>query len=93
MQEKASSRRLNEWISGDTPDEDEIVYCFSGKPELICDGNGHAATFVTVGAVDEETIKRYIESQKWDEDGEGFKLSAAHWGRAEFRMQRHDCSP
>ncbi len=40
MQEKASSRRLNEWISGDTPDEDEIVYCFSGKPELICDGNG-----------------------------------------------------
>ena len=29
----------------------------------------------TVGAVDEETIKRYIESQKWDEDGEGFKIT------------------
>ena len=25
----------------------------------------------TVGAVDEETIKRYIEEQKWDDDGEG----------------------
>ena len=30
----------------------------------------------TVGAADEETIKRYIESQKWDEDGEGFKITA-----------------
>lgn len=28
----------------------------------------------TVGAVDEDTIKRYIESQKWDED-EGFKIT------------------
>ena len=25
----------------------------------------------TVGAVDEKTIKRYIEEQKWDDDGEG----------------------
>ena len=25
----------------------------------------------TVGAVDEDTIKRYIEEQKWDDDGEG----------------------
>lgn len=25
----------------------------------------------TVGAVDERTIKRYIEEQKWDDDGEG----------------------
>ena len=25
----------------------------------------------TVGAVDEETIKRSIEEQKWDDDGEG----------------------
>ena len=25
----------------------------------------------TVGAVDEKTIKRYIEEQKWDADGEG----------------------
>jgi len=30
----------------------------------------------TVGAVDEETIKKYIESQKWDEDEEGFKITA-----------------
>ena len=37
---KFRSQTLNEWISGDTLDEDEIVYCFSGKPELICDGNG-----------------------------------------------------
>ncbi len=28
-----------------------------------------------VGAVDEETIKRYIEGQKWD-DAEGFKITA-----------------
>ena len=30
----------------------------------------------TVGAVDEETIKRYIEGQKWDEDAEGLKITA-----------------
>ena len=30
----------------------------------------------TVGAVDEETIKQYIESQKWDEDDQGFKITA-----------------
>jgi len=30
----------------------------------------------TVGAVDEETIKRYIENQRWDEDDEGFKITA-----------------
>ena len=30
----------------------------------------------TVGAVDEETIKRYIEGQKWDEDAESFKITA-----------------
>ena len=29
----------------------------------------------TVGAVDEETIKHYIESQRWEDDGgEGFKV-------------------
>ena len=29
----------------------------------------------TVGAVDEETIKRYIEEQRWDDDGgDGFKV-------------------
>ena len=30
----------------------------------------------TVGAVDEETIKDYIENQKWDEDDQGFKITA-----------------
>ena len=30
----------------------------------------------TVGAVDETTIKRYIESQRWDEDEEGFRITA-----------------
>ena len=30
----------------------------------------------TVGAVDDATIKSYIESQKWDEDEEGFKITA-----------------
>ena len=30
----------------------------------------------SVGAVDEETIKRYIESQEWDEDDRGFKITA-----------------
>jgi hypothetical protein len=30
----------------------------------------------TVGAVDEETIKQYIESQQWDEEDQGFKITA-----------------
>ena len=30
----------------------------------------------SVGAVDEETIKKYIENQKWDEDDQGFKITA-----------------
>src|SRR3954447_14364150 len=30
----------------------------------------------TVGAVDEETIRSYIENQKWDEDDQGFKITA-----------------
>jgi len=29
-----------------------------------------------VGAVDEETIRRYIESQKWEDPGESFKITA-----------------
>jgi hypothetical protein len=29
-----------------------------------------------VGAVDENTIKQYIEKQRWDEDEEGFKITA-----------------
>jgi len=30
----------------------------------------------SVGAVDEQTIKQYIENQRWDEDDEGFKITA-----------------
>jgi hypothetical protein len=30
----------------------------------------------SVGAVDEETIKKYIKSQKWEEDDQGFKITA-----------------
>jgi putative transposase len=30
----------------------------------------------TVGAVDEDTIRRYIENQQWDDLGENFKISA-----------------
>lgn len=30
----------------------------------------------SVGAVDEDTIKKYIESQKWDDDDQGFKITA-----------------
>src|SRR5215471_4502488 len=30
----------------------------------------------TVGAVDEATIKAYIENQKWDEDDQAFKITA-----------------
>jgi putative transposase len=30
----------------------------------------------SVGAVDDETIKKYIESEKWDDDDHGFKITA-----------------
>jgi putative transposase len=30
----------------------------------------------TLGAVDEATIREYTESQKWDEDDQGFKIVA-----------------
>ena len=30
----------------------------------------------TVGAVNEQTVRECIESQKWDEDVEGFKITA-----------------
>ena len=30
----------------------------------------------SVGAVDEQTIKQYIENQRWDEDDQGFKVTA-----------------
>ena len=30
----------------------------------------------TVGTVDEQTIREYIENQKWDQDDQGFKITA-----------------
>ena len=30
----------------------------------------------TVGAVDEQTVMQYIENQKWDQDDQGFKVTA-----------------
>jgi len=30
----------------------------------------------SVGAVDEQTIREYIENQRWDEDVDGFKITA-----------------
>jgi putative transposase len=30
----------------------------------------------TVGAVDEKTVMTYIENQKWDQDDQGFKITA-----------------
>ena len=30
----------------------------------------------TVGAVEEGTIKAYVENQKWDEDEQGFRITA-----------------
>jgi len=29
-----------------------------------------------VGAVDEKTIREYIENQKWDQDDQGFTITA-----------------
>jgi hypothetical protein len=29
-----------------------------------------------IGAVDEETIRKYIESQQWEDPGENFKITA-----------------
>ena len=29
-----------------------------------------------VGAVDEATTKAYVENQKWDQDEQGFKITA-----------------
>ena len=37
---------------------------------------GRGYFMASVGAVDEETIKKYIESQKWDDDDQGFKITA-----------------
>ena len=39
----------------------------------LCAGGYFCAS---VGAVDEETIKKYIENQQWDEEDQGFKITA-----------------
>ena len=44
----------------------------SGTPEALLGGYFCAM----VGAVDEATIKACIENQKWDEDDQGFKITA-----------------
>jgi hypothetical protein len=41
-----------------------------------CRAIGIPTATARVGAVDEATIKAYIESQKWDEDDQGFKITA-----------------
>jgi len=40
----------------------------------VRDDGGHSCA--RVGAVDEKTIMEYIENQKWDEDDQGFKITA-----------------
>ena len=42
----------------------------------------------TVGAVDEDTIKTYLENQRWDEDDQGFKITAPTepWAGSQPRM-------
>jgi len=49
----------------------------------------------TVGAVDEQTIKAYIENQKWDDEDQGFKITAptepsgGFKPQADFQSQRN----
>ena len=53
--------------------------CASSASTGLCGGCraiGIPTATATVGAVDEGTIKAYIENQKWDEDEEGFKIAA-----------------
>jgi putative transposase len=38
----------------------------------------------TVGVVNEETIKAYIEKQRWDEDEDGFKITTPTEPRGGF---------
>jgi hypothetical protein len=40
----------------------------------------------TVGAVDEDTIKAYIENQKWVEDDQGLKITAPTSPRAGYQL-------
>ena len=42
----------------------------------------------TVSAVDEATIKAYIESQEWDEDDQDFTITSAHRALSRFSAGR-----
>ena len=53
--------------------------CASSASTGLCGGCraiGIPTATATVGAVDESTIKAYIENQKWEDDDEGFKITA-----------------
>jgi putative transposase len=58
-----SSRRLQE----------EFPELQSGTVDSTLGGRYFCAT---VGVVDEQTIKQYIESRQWDEDDQAFKIVA-----------------
>jgi REP element-mobilizing transposase RayT len=69
--------KLAQRIKGESSD---IPISASGIPgtaqTLLGAAHGARRYFcATVGAVDEATIKAYIENQKWDEDEEGFKIT------------------
>ena len=52
--------------------------CANSASTGLCGGCrviGIPTATATVGAVDEETIKKYIENQQWDQDDQGFKIT------------------
>jgi hypothetical protein len=38
--------------------------------------NNRGGQCASSGCADEDTIKKYIENQKWDEEDQGFKITA-----------------
>ena len=53
--------------------------CVNRASTGLCGGcreTGIPTATASVGAVDEKTIMEYIENQKWDEDDQGFKITA-----------------
>src|SRR5579863_4211523 len=73
--------------AGSVASEDGAVHQGTVQPAAARGVSGAAKTLLgtahvgawdfcaTVGAVDEATIKACIESQKWDEDDQGFKIT------------------
>ncbi len=55
----------------------------ASSPGFVARPEGAAA--VHQGAVDEATIRAHIEHQRWDEDVEGFKITAPREPRAGSR--------